>query len=462
MKKVLLVLLHILLFPALIGVVLYFSWNNIMTHTSDYGIYMYIGLILTGVCAVVYYIVYAIVTSRKKKSKSHQTKKLCATVAIMMCGLWMVVDIALPDILSDLTSGTVYYEDLADDWQTRYKVNDQLLRDFIEGSIKAGVLPRPENPLQDQEGYATKDGLMTVKDATDYYFGQGIKKEVPELADNEYYKTVDQLFGIQFQSMDAKGYSAFRHPWIDFATSDRLTIPCIIHLLLDDRPINQEKVKKYREDPYATIETLEDGSTTVTEVMLVEFDKTEKKVVLTSGNWSILDMLGEDTQLVDLVSLIDNPGLINLVGGTIKSIFSKLGDVLENENVLGYRIVVKLEGTEVSLGTVDEARGVMGYQNMAWLDSNGLLFAVASVFSLRYIFLIFAAYGVLINLLMGLCRGMGKDESEKRRTLGKPPVRIKATPENAPLTPNNGLNNGLVSGPNYVVRENYYGSQYIK
>ncbi|MCR4662082.1 MAG: hypothetical protein K5765_08830 [Clostridia bacterium] len=472
MKKVLTVFLHILLFPALLGVVLWFNWDVIYNQTKNYGIFPYVGLIVAALCCIVYYIVYAIVTRKRKnaptkKTKSRQTKKLCATIAIMMCGLWMVVDIVLPDILSDLTSSTVYYEDLTDDWNTRFSVNKQLLNDFVELSYNAGVLPKVETT--DEDGNPT---YMNDEDAIAYYQSKGIKENLPELSENEYYQNIDTLFTIQFQNMDAKGYSAFRHPWIDFATSDRLTIPCIIHLLLDDMPINQEKVKKLKEEPYVKTETkVVDGEevTEVTEVMFVVCDKNTKEIRLENVSWSVLDMLGEDTSVMDLatldVELLQNKTILGMLIKPAELIFERLSNILESEDLLNYRIVVKLStGGEVypdmktvlTLGTMDEVRGVMGYQNMAWLDSNGLLYAVASVFSLRYIFLIFAAYGVLINILIGLCRGAGKEEKEERRILENLPTRRIATkiPEDDTYP--------KVSGPNAVIRENYYGSQYIK
>ena len=62
-------------------------------------------------------------------------------VVITMTGLWCVCDIALPDLLAEATSSTIYYEDLADGWDDRAEVNEDLLNTFIEMSGKAGTLP---------------------------------------------------------------------------------------------------------------------------------------------------------------------------------------------------------------------------------------------------------------------------------------------------------------------------------
>ena len=49
---------------------------------------------------------------------------------------------------------------------------------------------------------------------------------------------------------------------------------------------------------------------------------------------------------------------------------------------------------------------------MAWLDSNGLLYAVVTLISVRNIFLIFAIWIILLNFAIGMLRGMGKEHKK--------------------------------------------------
>ena len=68
-------------------------------------------------------------------------------------------------------------------------------------------------------------------------------------------------------------------------------------------------------------------------------------------------------------------------------------------------------------------------QEMAWLDSNGLIYALVTLFSLRRVFLIAAAYLVVINLLIGCARGMLKEEKARRKR-AEAPLPVKEPVEN--------------------------------
>ena len=147
MKKALCVIFHILGYPLLLAAVLYANWNIMMTQTKNYGVFVFVGVIVAVVMALIYYVCYAAITSKKKKKRKtifNQTVRLCMVVVITMTGLWCVCDIALPDFLAGATSSTIYYEDLADNWKARAEVNEELLNNFIYLSVKAGTLPTPE------------------------------------------------------------------------------------------------------------------------------------------------------------------------------------------------------------------------------------------------------------------------------------------------------------------------------
>jgi hypothetical protein len=425
MKKASVIILHILAYPALLGVVLYFDWNIIVTQTKNYGVYVFVGVIVTALMALIYYICYAAITSKKKKRRKsvfNQTMRLCMVVVFTMTGLWCVCDLALPDFLSDATSSTIYYEDLADDWAERADVNADLLNDFIELSVKAGTLP-----------YDAK--TMSEAQAIEYYQSKGINETIPELQGNEYYTTINGLMAIQYQSINANGYQTFTHPWIDFATGGRLTIPCIVHLLLDKKEIDQEAIKDY---DYTKYTENADGTKEVTSVMFVVYDDATKTITLKNVNWTVLDMLGSDN-VIDIGDMIpsDYKGVVSFGSVLINNILGIVTDALGGEDILGSKInvIATLGGEEkvytITLRPSNESRGVLGYQYMAWLDSNGLVYALVTLFSCRKAFLIFAAWGVVINLLIGCARGMCREEKEKRKRAARVPaarVKVPATP----------------------------------
>lgn len=425
MKKVLCVLLHILGYPLLLAAVLYFNWNIIMTQTKNYGIFVFVGVIVAAVMAIIYYICYAAITSKKKKKRKtifNQTVRLCMVVVITMTGLWVVCDVALPDMLAGATSSTIYYEDLADGWDDRAEVNEDLLNKFIELSVKAGTLPY--------------DSSKPLQEAIEYYQNAGYNEAVSELSDNKHYGTIGGLFAIQYQSINSNGYQTFTHPWIDFATSDRLTIPCLVHLLLDEREISQDTIKNKDYTEY--VET-EDGIE-VTSVFFAVCDKTTNTITLEHVDWTVLDMLGTDN-VVDLSSLLENGmvgEMLDLLSATKipDMLFTAVANSAAQEDLLGSSVKISYnydgeqKTLELVLTPMNETRGVLGYQEMAWLDSNGLIYALVTLFSLRKIFLVFAAWGVVINLLIGLTRGMCKEEKEKRRRIDA----VRA-PEKAARTP---------------------------
>lgn len=448
MKKATLIILHILGYPLLLALMLYLNWNIIVNQTKNYGIFALVGVLTTVVFALIYYVCYAAIASKKRKKRKsifNQTVRLCMVVAITMAGLWIVADNALPDMLADATSGTVFYEDLADGWEDRAEVNDQLLRKFIEMNVRAGTLPYDGEKLTESE-------------AIEYYQSKGYSKTLTELSNNEHikklaedgrgYASIGDLVAMQFQSIDAKGYSSFTHPWVNLATSDRLTIPCMIHLLFDKREIAQDKIKPANRRFAECVET--DEGIEVTSVFFAVCDKKTNTIAAKDVDWTILDMLGSDMSfpIDDVTELL--PPSFSIVGGMISSndlgkmilnkVLAKVASILADKDILGGDInavvetgpMVKENSVKITLRPTtalvenDEylrtkdcvvMRGALGYQEMAWLDSNGLLYAVVTLFSARRAFLAFAGWGVLINLLIGVARGMIGEEKAREKKL---------------------------------------------
>lgn len=351
MKKALQVILHILGFPALIALVVLINLPIIKGGIS-YGVMVFVGVIVAAVMALIYYIAFICVVKSKKKSILKQTVTLCLVVFFTLCGFWIVVDIALPNFFADATSKTVFYEDLVDNYQARADVHVALKDEYIRRAYNAHNLP-----------HENEEGGYTLEE----YQKQGVRNE-----------NVQKLLTIQFASIDSDGYASFVDPWIGMANDDRLTIPTLIHLMTDDRTKNMENVD------------------------FALYDEAEKKVKNDPVLWNVLDMMGKpmdiDMELDGTVSFV-----INLLG-------NDLAKIIGDKDILGSPIYISYNGKAITLTPSNESRGVLDYMSMAWLNNNGLLYAIVTLISVRTVFLIFAGWMILTNFMIGLLRGMGKEK----------------------------------------------------
>lgn len=229
--KVLEVICHILGFPIFLLAVILIDLK-VFKNGSGYGIFPYVSIILVVVGAIIYYAAYFILRLKSKK-QGEKTKErmnalarqghririahparnagvvLAIIVIVCTCGLWAFVDLVLPDPLAGATSNTLYWEDLSDNWEERADVNKELLDTFITRSYYAGTL---NNKTLDE------------------YLDEGVTNE-----------DVQVLLEKEFASIDKNGYGTLIGPSIDFATNERMTIPALMHLLLDERePLKDE------------------------------------------------------------------------------------------------------------------------------------------------------------------------------------------------------------------------------
>ena len=326
LKKALEIILHILGFPLLIALVVVSSLSLYKAGIS-YGIMVFVGLIITVVMAIIYYLVFFLMAKSGKKTIQKQTIISIIVAAICLGGLWIVIDVALPDLLKDATSDTIYYEDLIDDFNARAEVNKNLLDEYIKRNVANGNLTK----LSEEE-----------------YLEQGARN-----------KEVMALLKSHFESIDKDGYATFVGPWIDMANDGRLTIPTLVHLIVNKREVvGLPYPLKEADDP----------------VM-----------------WSILDMLGEPMEFELLPENIS--GIVGTFQTAINNILLHVTNAIEDENVVGSPYI-GIEGPSIVLTPSNVSRGVLDYQSMAWLNSNGLIFMITSLLSVRKLFLIFA--GVLI------------------------------------------------------------------
>ncbi len=384
MKKALQIILHILGFPLLILLVIIFSLNMFKLSIS-YGIMAFIGLIITVFMAIIYYLVYFLMAKRGKKSIYKQTIVLIIVSSLCLGGFWMLIDVALPDLLADATSNTIYYEDLADDYNTRAEVNRELLDEFIKRNHTNGNL---EGSLKQylSEGYRNKE--------------------------------VRELIKTNFESIDKDGYATFVGPWIDLANDDRMTIPTLIHLLINERDL-EEVPFLIRVDG----EMLDDPTT-----------------------WTVLDMVGDPMEFdlgEDGMGLL-SPSLSGLLGllfnDLVNDVLHGVSNTLEDENFVGAPVYIELSGgsvlyivpTNVNIDDLNAEhikwleekgylhdRGVLDYKRMAWLDSNSLIVMITSLFSIRKLFLIFAGVIMITTYAIGLLREQEESQQSNKEREGK-------------------------------------------
>lgn len=415
MKKVLQAILHILGFPALIGVIVYSNIDIIKGGVKSYGVFVFVGIILVVVFALIYLLVVALMAKNaKKKGKTnvyHQTFVAMIMSFVMLGGFWIGLDLGLPDLLADATSNTIYYEDLADNYYARSVVNEELLKEYIRRNVANGNLKS-----------------LTLEQ----YQEQGVSNA-----------EVAKLIEVHFASIDKAGYATINGTNLDLALGDRMTTSVIVHLLLDTR--------------------------VVPEIEYYLYDSTTGTVDTSSVNWNVLDMLGTPMDITDIEMMGDEgyeeflTGL-GSTGNLLRAIYPDaesfrtfvaglINGIVPDitEGITTSPIYIGFDDTSLQLVPSNESRGVLDYQSMGWLDSNGLIYAIVTLFSTRKLFLIWAGVLVLTNFLIGMLRGMGRELKDKENRLS----------DRRPN--NNGGYNGYNNG-NYGYTQNaptnYYGGMY--
>ncbi len=385
MKKVLKTLLYIIGFPALVALV---ALNSLTVYEQGgtYGFWPFVGLILAGVIAIVYTIIFIVTGKNSKKNRGNynKVKKSMVTLVIMSfvltAGIWLVVDIPLPGILETATQGTRKFEQLHEDYNAQAELHGNLLDSFIEMNVRNGNLSTDEHSLEEwvELGYTS-----------------------PE---------VQTLLKKNFTAMDANGYKTFttNGPWLNMANDNRLTIPVLVHLLLNEREINEEiTYQLVAEVVPKTFITDADGDK-------VYEDAIPNEEVETVLRWTILDMQGTPMN-IDLSGVIGGLGID--VGGlitsmkldtTLASVLETVNEALADPALAGAEIYIGLDtrdgGFQIMLTPAAEGRGMHGYQNSAWLDSNNLLFAVISIFPARQWLYIWGAIVIFSSVAVAALR----------------------------------------------------------
>ena len=417
MKTFLKVILYLLGFPLMIGAVVYVSLP-ILEAGKTYGIWIYGGIGVTALIGLIYLAVGLITWNASRKAKTLAGIRK-ATAALVICavllttGIWFAIDMALPPILDDATSGTILYEDVRDDYIAKSEVHGLLLTKFIEMNVANGNLTQLSLEQYLAEGYGNEE--------------------------------VKNLIHDNFQSIDQDGYATFKGPWVDLASDDRMTIPTIVHLVINDRyestedPLKEDVIFIYKGE-----------------------GREEAGTVESPIKWTVLDMqegvLSFDIDALSMMSGLTDEGLTSLlemiltdedtaagIEEMLAPILGAVNDAITDEALAGSVITVDVnivtdsdveideslkKGTiNIAIVPANESRGVWDYMNMAWLDSNNLLFTVISLFPARRIMLVFGGLVVILSLIIGAIR-----ESQYKKNLVLPAPQQQAMPYPARAT----------------------------
>ena len=234
---------------------------------------------------------------------------------------------------------------------------------------------------------------------------------------------INKLYKNNYAQFDRDGYQVLdQNTFISYATSDRMTVPVILRLLLDDH--YQTGYYKY---------TLWNGT----------------EYYNGSMTWTVLDMNGVTApiaiELGSVEALIDGLGLGGEVIPIVANLLAKYGADFDNLlNVqLKYVVASLTDSYSSETGTLTSGtltvvpqltddgnltilvnsenvnRGMLGYMQATWTESGDLLFAVMSVCSSRNFLFIFGATSVALIFLAGLCLEYAKRAQEKKEDEAK-------------------------------------------
>jgi hypothetical protein len=263
------------------------------------------------------------------------------------------------------------------------------------------------------------------------------------------------IYGKNYASMDMDGYLPFNDDaGLGFATSNRMTIPVVIRLILNDSYTYTQPV--YADDGHTIVDY--DGFMTylympdIAAEYTGDFDENGRGLELFKAsdgnhyyayetghvdaiiNWCVLDMLGDPMPLaeLDLGALLGGADISSLIGMVLN------GDGIEEllDKGLTNRVIVEATGGQklylhlymadngaLGITLVPQAiqYGFLGYQYMTWLESGNLLVTICGLMSLRNLLFIFGAVALVMIFAIGVINShiekkreeLAKEEAEK-------------------------------------------------
>lgn len=134
------IILYILTFFPIAGVtlVLALKTRELMPY---YGFWPFLGMIIVGVFAIIFYLILLIVARRhSKKNIMRQTKILAIFYAVFTTVFSLLITYAFPDAIAVATQNTIYGEDVLYNGEKMVEANAQLERDYIMYNLLNGNL----------------------------------------------------------------------------------------------------------------------------------------------------------------------------------------------------------------------------------------------------------------------------------------------------------------------------------
>ncbi len=260
-----------------------------------------------------------------------------------------------------------------------------------------------------------------------------------------------------FISIHNDGFTNFSGPWMDYAAGNVITVPVLVHLLLDakrrtpEKPMPSVTAKGLKEGPVKWsvldmmgpplgisdnkyLDSMSAGyiykkdvirksnlSEAEKEKQLKNIDKELSKLPKADNKKVYNTLFDVASMQIDLAPL-KSEAVGDLVENSPTAV-NKILDIVHNvagkDALVGSPLYVGIDAKQGKLNLSGSSlhRGVMGYQHMAWFDSNNMIFMLVSVFSTRNIAFMFAAYMMLITILTGIIRQRSKytfDEAVKK------------------------------------------------
>lgn len=162
--KILEAIIGIIAFVAIVGPIAISSFA-IASEAVSYSFWPFIGVILAGVLALVVVII-TIVGSRKSNHKTVRTRTIivCVLTFCLTCGLAVVFDIALPDVLAKLASNTIRYEEVQADPMTQAQANGNLVREYVRYNMLNGNYYEKDSEPAPYEYSAIVEKLSNMAD----------------------------------------------------------------------------------------------------------------------------------------------------------------------------------------------------------------------------------------------------------------------------------------------------------
>lgn len=284
------VVFYICSFPIIVILAAVFGYEAYQL-VPYYSFWPFVGTILAGVFTLIFFIVVLIVSRKKsKRSIRSQTVSIMITVIILTAVVGMALDVVLPDLLKSLTSNTLFYQDIVNEYDEQAKFNQSIDHKFFMLNIFNGNydskyyyenLKNNEKVQAYQSEYESKFLNMTKEYyennylpqldpllvelfdfvynswiLTDYAyalkmpsdFGMNVERAslgyaMAAYVLPEYQKIVKEgfnnermnyLFVNNYASLQSDGYVTFDDPYILYATTQRMTVPVVVRLILND------------------------------------------------------------------------------------------------------------------------------------------------------------------------------------------------------------------------------------